>query len=218
LGAQRLYTVPYVPILIGEEQKHLLEEGDLLFQDLDCGPLCDAIESVTQGFGGANFSHVGIVMQTERDSVMVVEAIGGSVKLSRLKDFLKRSRDAEGRPKVMVGRLRDPQIIQKALVSLKSYLGKPYDDYFDIGNESYYCTELVYFTFENNSEPLFRLFPMTFKSPKHDSFDPAWLEYYERLDAPIPEGEPGLNPGSVSRSPWLDMIYRFGDPDGFSAP
>ncbi|MHC4724324.1 MAG: hypothetical protein ACYS9V_08765 [Planctomycetota bacterium] len=37
------------------------KEGDLLFQDLDCGPLCDAIEKVTTGYQGSNFSHVGIL-------------------------------------------------------------------------------------------------------------------------------------------------------------
>jgi len=45
------------------KQNHgfVLQPGDLLFQDLDCGPLCDAIEKVTTGYQGANFSHVGIV-------------------------------------------------------------------------------------------------------------------------------------------------------------
>ena len=35
--------------------------GDLLFQDIDCGGLCDAIEKVTAGVKGYHFSHVGLV-------------------------------------------------------------------------------------------------------------------------------------------------------------
>ena len=35
-----------------------LTNGDLLFQDLDCGPFCDAIEKVTEGYRGAQLSHV----------------------------------------------------------------------------------------------------------------------------------------------------------------
>ena len=40
------------------------QTGDLLFQDMDCGPMCDAIEAVTQGAEGAKFSHIGIVKVT----------------------------------------------------------------------------------------------------------------------------------------------------------
>ena len=38
-----------------------LKEGDLLFQDLDSSPLCDAIEKVTFSINNLNFSHIGIV-------------------------------------------------------------------------------------------------------------------------------------------------------------
>jgi len=40
-----------------------LKVGDLLFQDLDSSPLCDAIETVTPGFQGASLSHIGIVIE-----------------------------------------------------------------------------------------------------------------------------------------------------------
>ena len=39
-----------------------LKEGDLLFQDLDSSPLCDAIELVTPGYNGANLSHIGLIV------------------------------------------------------------------------------------------------------------------------------------------------------------
>jgi hypothetical protein len=38
-----------------------LKNGDILFQDLDCGGLCDAIEQMTQSYGGRYFSHIGLV-------------------------------------------------------------------------------------------------------------------------------------------------------------
>ena len=40
-----------------------LQKGDFLFQDLDSSPLCDAIELVTPGYKGANFSHIGMVVE-----------------------------------------------------------------------------------------------------------------------------------------------------------
>ena len=51
-----------------------LKEGDLLFQDLDSSPLCDAIELVTPGYNGANFSHIGFIV-ANKGKLKVLEAI-----------------------------------------------------------------------------------------------------------------------------------------------
>ena len=56
------------------KQKFELQEGDLLFQDLDSSPLCDAIELVTPGYKDANFSHIGLVV-LDNDKLKVLEAI-----------------------------------------------------------------------------------------------------------------------------------------------
>jgi len=67
-----------------------LQEGDLLFQNLDCGPLCDAIEEVTKGYDDSSFSHIGLVV-LKHDSIMVVEAIGKDVHLTTINKFIARS-------------------------------------------------------------------------------------------------------------------------------
>lgn len=203
------------PLNIDSNQHFFLKPGDLLFQDLDCGPLCDAIESVTQGYQGANFSHVGMVTEVRNDSIWVFEAIGGFVKETKLEDFLARSKDQKGRPKVMVGRIMDQTIVKNAVKEVKKFSGKPYDDVFDIDNDSYYCSELLYFSFLEGNQSIFKLYPMTFKSPTTHKYDPAWISYYDHLGAEIPEGKPGLNPGGISRSPYVKILYRFGDPDGY---
>jgi aminopeptidase N len=204
------------PIQIDIKQKALLKKGDLLFQDLDCGPLCDAIESVTQGFNGSDFSHVAMITEVNDENVIVFEAIGGQVRETKLVDFLKRSKDENGNPKVLVGRVDDELILENAAVEIKKYVGKAYDDVFDINNDSYYCSELLYFSFlDHQSEPIFQLFPMTFKRPDTGDFDPAWISYYKELAVEIPEGEPGLNPGGISRSPFVQIIYKFGNPSGY---
>ncbi len=56
-----------------------LQEGDLLFQNLNCGELCDAIEAVTEGVNGKDFSHCAMVVKIN-DSLKVVEAIGDKAK------------------------------------------------------------------------------------------------------------------------------------------
>ena len=64
-------------LFIGCRQKDTLEDnfvlqpGDLLFQDLDCGPFCDAIEKATKGYQGTNLSHVGVVALDENNIVVI---------------------------------------------------------------------------------------------------------------------------------------------------
>ena len=93
--------------------------------------------------------------------------------------------------------------ISEASKYAKSVLGVPYDDPFILDNGKLYCSELLYECFKE-----FHIFdsilkPMTFKASNSDSFLPAWVEYYEKLGLPIPEGKLGLNPVSLSRSPKL---------------
>ena len=64
-----------------------LQEGDLLFQDLDSSPLCDAIELVTPGYKDANLSHIGFVIKEDK-KLKVIEAIPPAVKKTSIKKFL----------------------------------------------------------------------------------------------------------------------------------
>lgn len=181
-----------------------LRTGDLIFQDIDCGPLCDAIEAVTQGFDGHKFSHIGLVY-IKNDTCYVIEAMGSGVRLVTLESFKKRSAH-----KLYVARLkmqyRDmiPAAIKYALTSV----GISYDDAFLYNNDKYYCSELIYDAFmkANHDKPFFKLEPMTFKEPGTRKFFPVWVTYYKKLGMPIPEGDPGINPGGISRSDKLVIL------------
>ena len=196
-----------------------LEPGDLLFQDLDAGPLSDAIEKVTQGFDGAKFAHVGMVTRVDGNTVEITEAVSAGVKTTPLSEFLARSADANGHPKVLVGRLRPAyrRLIPEAVHVARGFIGRPYDTAFTMGNDSFYCSELVYESFReaNHGKPLFHPRPMTFKDPDSGTTFPAWTTYYHDLGKPIPEGQPGLNPGGISRSPALAIVYAYGIPKGW---
>jgi len=200
-----------------QSESFALEPGDLLFQDSDCGPLCDAIEQVTTGYGGATFSHMGIAATDTIGNFVVIEAISSGVKITPLKRFLSRSLDARRRPKVVVGRLKESyrRLIPSALKEAMALKGKPYDKVFAIGNDSYYCSELIYEIFmrANNNEPVFELQPMTFKSPGTANTFPEWQEYFSELGVPVPEGQPGINPGGISRSQAVDIIHEYDTPD-----
>lgn len=87
--------------------------------------------------------------------------------------------------------------------------GVAYDDEFLYDNGKYYCSELIYdaLKYANNNKPVFKLFPMTFKKPGSDSYFPVWENYFRNLQMEIPEGQPGCNPGGLSRS---KKIYIMG--------
>ena len=200
-------------ILISCTKTFKLQEGDLLFQDLDSSPLCDAIELVTPGYNGANFSHIGLVV-LENDTLKVLEAIPPKVMITNLYDFINRSFDKNRNPKVIVGRLKKKftNSINNAVSYSKSKLDIPYDEVFLINNETYYCSELIYEAFLNDS--IFELKPMTFLHPKTKDTLKVWKEYYSDLNTNIPEGNPGINPGIMSLSNKIEIVHVYGIPSG----
>ncbi len=195
----------------GKSEVLSVQSGDLLFRDSDCGPLCDAIEKVTTGYQGANLSHVGIAAKDEHGQMIVLEAVSQGVVATDLQTFLNHGSDPNGLPKVMVGRLKKPyrRLIPAAIKEAVALRGKPYDKSFAIDNDSYYCSELIYEIFRraNGGKPVFALEPMTFKDPKTGETLPVWREYFSKLGVDIPEGRPGINPGGISRSPTLTIVY-----------
>ena len=55
-----------LPIVVVAQKPYQqkIKTGDLLFQNLDCGSLCDAIETVTEGYNAQKFSHIGLAYST----------------------------------------------------------------------------------------------------------------------------------------------------------
>lgn len=176
-----------------------LQSGDLIFEDLDCGPLCDAIEAVTPACKGHHFSHIGIIERTGGGKLFVIESIGAGVKRTALDTFLLRSSHP-----CFIGTLkRKYRYLAVAAVQFaQAKIGIPYDDDFLYNNGKYYCSELVYdvFLLANGGRPFFRMFPMTYKVPGSGKFFPAWEHYFKEKKQAVPEGLPGCNPGSIAQS------------------
>jgi len=195
--------------------KQSFEVGDIFFQDLDCGPPCEAIEAVTSGYQGAQLSHCAIITHigsSEYDTILT-EAIGATVTDITLHDFLNRSN------KVLVGRLKEEYqyMIPDAITHIQTNLnGKPYDYIFDSTDDTYYCSEIIYEGLKtaDDTQELFALNPMTFNEPGTESPFIHWVDYYQELGHPIPEGELGLNPGGMSQSPAIAIVYVYEKPTG----
>jgi hypothetical protein len=195
--------------------KQSFQVGDIFFQDLDCGPPCQAIEAVTSGYQGAQLSHCAIITSvgTSNHDTILTEAIGETVTQTTLHDFLNRSN------KVFVGRLigEYQYMIPDAITYIQTDLnGKPYDYIFDITDDTYYCSEIIYEGLKkaDNTQELFSLKPMTFNEPGTDMPFVHWIDYYEDLGHPIPEGALGLNPGRMSRSDAIEIIHVYEKPTG----
>ena len=195
--------------------KQSFQVGDIFFQDLDCGPPCQAIEAVTSGYQGAQLSHCAIITSigSSNHDTILTEAIGETVIQTTLHYFLNRSN------KVFVGRLKNEYqyMIPDAITYIQTDLnGKPYDYIFDINDDTYYCSEIIYEGLKkaDNTQELFSLKPMTFNEPGTDSPFVHWVEYYEELGHPIPEGELGLNPGAMSRSDAIEIVHVYKKPTG----
>jgi len=177
-------------------QKHPFKNGDLIFINISCGPMCDAINAVTQAYNNEKFNHMGLVV-VQNNKTFVYEAIGTAVVKTPIQTFLGYSNDP-----IYVGKLNPEfnQLIPDALAFAEKQLGIPYDNDFLYNNGKYYCSELIYdaFLYANNNKPFFKLFPMTYKEPKSENYFPVWETHFKKQGLPIPEGQPGCNPGGMS--------------------
>ena len=204
-----LYCCTLAPSCNHSHESSSIKEGDLLFQDLNCGELCDAIKKVTEGVNGKDFSHCALVVNIN-DTLKVIEATGDKVQVTSLKNFFARSGDTATISNIIIGRVKHnfEHIIQNAVAFAKKQIGQPYDNEFLLANGKWYCSELIYEAFKhaNNQNDFFELEPMTFKDPKTNTYLPTWVDYYKKLNTEIPEGKQGINPGLISRSTKIQII------------
>lgn len=198
LNLKSLFTTLIIFVsLFAYAQKNTLKSGDLLFINIDCGEMCDAINAVTNGYKGNDFNHMGLVVITAKNEYFVYEAIGNAVVKTPLNTFLLYTQKP-----IYVGSLKKKYryFSDKAINFCENQLGKPYDNDFLYDNGKYYCSELIYdaLLYANNNKPFFKLYPMTYKAPKDNKFFPIWIEHFKKQGIDIPEGKLGCNPGGMS--------------------
>ena len=186
------------------------QTGDLLFQAGKSSELNEAIAEATLGESNINYTHVGIVF-VENDTVFVIEAIPPTVCITLLDTFLLRSANQAGKPIAAIGRLKQEyrESISQAIVLAKRQLGKPYDYVYSPDNDAYYCSELVTFSFLNSlNMPIFELVPMNFRDAD-GKLPTYWIMHFEKYNTAVPENCPGSNPGDLSKSNKIDIVYRY---------
>ena len=191
-----------------------LQNGDLIFLESCNSTIGNAIKNVTSSAENYHFTHVGMVYIKENDSIFVIEATHPRVKITPLSEYLYPADEKKKcYPKSVVGRLKSEyqHCIPKALEEALPLVGKEYDYSYDLKNNKYYCSELIYLILlkANDGIPVFPLNKMTFKSEITKEFLPEWVNYFKKQGIAIPEGEPGINPGAMSKASVIEIVHYY---------
>ncbi len=173
-------------------------EGDLLFCASESG---NQITAVTQGVDGMKIDHVAIA-HWEGGKWYALEAVHRGVCLTPIDSLLAR------RTCVVHAQLTDTVGVAQSVQRALACLGKPYDFNFMPDDSAYYCSELVQKNYrDRNGQLVFPPIPMSFHD-KTGKVTAYWKDYYARQGLCVPEGEPGSNPGDLSRSKAIRILGR----------
>ena len=187
----------------GEE----LRNGDLIFVGEGCGDFSKAISMSTSSSESIKLVHVGIIEVCGKDDIKVIEASPeNGVREIAFEKFIESVPKIDGYPQIIFMRLIRDFPVEKCILNAKSYLGKPYDWWYLLENDKIYCSELVYESYlDETGTHIFELTPMNFRSPD-GSMPKFWIELFDKLGEPVPEGIPGTNPSDLSKSSVLRKI------------
>ncbi|MBR4389034.1 MAG: hypothetical protein IKT00_07635 [Prevotella sp.] len=175
----------------------LLRDCDLLFH---VSMEDNAITSVTEGTNLQKIDHVSIFLYRE-GRPYVIEAIDKGVVITPLDSVLVRSGYH------LVGRVRGSLDKERTLHRAEAFLGRSYDHMFLSDNTAIYCSELVELSYVlTNGKKVFNTIPMTFTSTDGVIL-PYWQSFYAEHGMEVPEGQPGTNPGELSRRKCVKIKY-----------
>jgi uncharacterized protein YycO len=203
----KIITVVFLLSLIlncKNSQSSGLKNGDLLFVTAKQTGLSGAINNVTQKQKNASFDHIGILEKDENQLFVLHAAPKGGSQKQSLKDFLKDQ--ANDGQTVVVYRLKSQyqSTIPAAIGKGNSMLGKPYNFNYILNENSYYCSDFIERAFRKDH--IFKLEPMTFIDPKTGKTNEFWMEFYQKKNLKVPEGELGCNPNGLAASDKLERI------------
>lgn len=190
-----------------------LRNGDLLFNVSDttnASNFAKSIVSSTSGIDKLKVSHVAIVCK-EDSGIFVLEATSKhGVWMCSLEDYLSEAdKDENGVPMVFVGRVKKGLDVKATIRNAKSYIGKQYDYIFSPTDDEMYCSELVQKSYvDKKGNPIFEPIPMSFHDDRGRIL-PYWIHYFLKRDLDVPEGEPGSNPGALSRDKKIKVFKLY---------
>ena len=183
------------------QQNDSLQSCDLIFVT---APQRNAITDVTEGFQQMPIDHVAIFYRVGNRQRIIEAVPDGGVLIDDLQHFIAKNEGAQA----YVGRVQADIDLSATLKKAFSFVGRPYDYLFLADNDAIYCSELVQFSFvDKQGRLLFSPIPMSF----HDNsghITTFWKTFYSKYDMAVPEGQPGSNPGELSRRRNIAILFR----------
>lgn len=181
-----------------------LHNGDLVFVCADTTGMDAAISDATADDNAVNYSHVGII--EESDGLLYV--IDASPKRGVDRWMLRQFCFENGTCHFY--RLKGYNNGNEWVVKAKSCIGLPYDFYFLPDNGKYYCSELVAdVCVDADGKPIFETKPMNFRADDGTMPD-YWVNLFDSLGVEVPQGVPGTNPNDLVKSGRVERLdYSF---------
>lgn len=191
------------------QPEYVPREGDLLFQVSGTTDFSEAIALTTGDGASLQFVHVAIVALDGNEPYVVEADSRRGVTRTDWDDFLASSPVVNGKPGVVVKRLKGKFRPGEAVDNAESHIGEGYDWHYLPDNGKMYCSELVYESYlTENGEHIFTAKPMNFRNS--DGVIPDfWVELFEKLGERVPEGRPGTNPNDMAAEKVLEEVFRF---------
>jgi hypothetical protein len=193
------------------------KSGDIIFTQI--GNDENAISAVTEGYKGARVNHMGVIV-TNSQGIFVIEAFPPEVRLTSIAVFLRRSNDpVNGASRYIIARLNQDyqSLIPAAIAYGISMRNTPYDELYLTDEDKLYCSELVVDMFKeaNNGKEFFPENPMNFRDTATGIIHPAWQAYYDYFGMEVPQGQPGSNPGDISKDDKISILVVNGPITGY---
>ena len=149
----------------------------------------------------------------------VLEAFPPEVRLTNIKVFINRSKDTSGDPRYLSARLKQEHrgLIPEAIAYGLQQRDIPYDRRYLTDEAALYCSELIVdmFKYANNRKEFFKESPMSFRDIETGEVHEYWVRYYDYFGMDVPEGEPGSNPGDISKESKLHIYDIVGEITGY---
>lgn len=180
------------------------QSGDLLFCVAEQSAMSDAIVDATSTGDNTRFDHVAIFAIINGEAKVIEASTKDGVVCRDWEAFREESKNG-----IVVKRTNCVINIHKAIKRATSLIGQPYDWSYLPNNGKVYCSELIYDCYlTEDGKPVFTAKPMNFRDAD-GNLPQFWIDLFNKLDEPVPEGVPGTNPNDMSKENILTEVYRY---------
>lgn len=183
-----------------------IETGDIVFRGVTQSDLSEAINEVTQTSKATSYTHIGVCDVVDGKVMVYHSDLGKGVVKEPLELFLNPNDSVNY--SIDLYRIKEitKEQIERAVSNAKRLVGEPYNTTYILEDEGYYCSEYIYELFKSDS--IFKLEPMTFKTPETNTFHEGWVTHYKDLGIDIPQGKLGCNPNGMANSEALLFLEK----------